>query len=415
MNPHPLPGRADVVIVGAGPTGLALACGLTARGVTPLVLDRSVAGANTSRAAVVHARTLEALDRVDVADPLCRRGVVVPRFSIRDRGRALLSVQFDDLPTPYPFTLMVPQSTTERVLVERLRAQGGDVRWNHAVDAVSLDGPEATLCVTTPDGARQELLTRYVVGCDGMHSQVRRQSGIGWTGTAYSQSFVLADVHLDWSFPRDEVHLFFSPEGLVVVAPLPEDRYRIVATLDEAPEQPDVADVQSLLDSRGPTVRRATVESVVWSSRFRVHHRLASAYRQGPVFLAGDAAHVHSPAGGQGMNLGIQDALALADLMADVVTGVAEEEVLTGYESSRRPVAARVLASTRRLTRAATARHPLVRTGRNAALTIVGRVPSARRALALSLSGLSAAPSASHRTPRPRSRTSAAEEVGHRV
>ena len=128
MNPTPLPDRADVVIVGAGPAGLSLACGLTARGVSPLVLDRAVAGANTSRAAVVHARTLEALDRIDVTDELCRHGVVVPRFTIRDRDRALLSVPFDDLPTPYPSTLMIPQSTTD-ASSSAPNAPGGLVSW----------------------------------------------------------------------------------------------------------------------------------------------------------------------------------------------------------------------------------------------------------------------------------------------
>jgi 2-polyprenyl-6-methoxyphenol hydroxylase-like FAD-dependent oxidoreductase len=175
--------------------------------------------------------------------------------------------------------------------------------------------------VTRPDGTTARVHARYVVGCDGMHSVVREEPGIGFTGDRYPQSFVLADIGMDWPFPRDEVHLFFSPAGLVVVAPLPRDLFRVVATLDESPETLTVSDVQALLDARGPVAAPAAVHHVEWSSRFRVHHRLADAYRRGPVFLAGDAAHVHSPAGGQGMNTGIQDAIMLAELLADVLGG----------------------------------------------------------------------------------------------
>jgi 2-polyprenyl-6-methoxyphenol hydroxylase-like FAD-dependent oxidoreductase len=215
---------------------------------------------------------------------------------------------------------------------------------------------------------------------------------------------------MTWPFPRDEVHLFFSPQGLVVVAPLPEQRYRIVATLDEAPEQPTTADVQDLLDTRGPGSAPADVRDVVWSSRFRVHHRLADNFRRGPVFLAGDAAHVHSPAGGQGMNTGIQDAVFLANLLGDVLSGHAGDDKLNEYEAIRRPVAKGVIAMTNRLTRAATAGNPLVRTIRNTALRLAGRLTPVQHALAMNLSELSTDPT---RTAAPASgRGSGAQRAG---
>jgi 2-polyprenyl-6-methoxyphenol hydroxylase-like FAD-dependent oxidoreductase len=222
-----------------------------------------------------------------------------------------------------------------------------------------------------------------------MHSAVREQAGIGFTGDRYAESFVLADVRMTWPYPRDEVSLFFSPAGLMVVAPLPEQRYRIVATLDEAPERPDIADVQSLLDARDTSGAPATVTDVVWSSRFRVHHRLADSYRRKSVFLAGDAAHVHSPAGGQGMNTGIQDAVALAGLLADAVTVPAGTVDLDAYEARRRPVAVGVVTMTHRLTRAATARNPVIRRIRNTVLGLAGRSTTVQHKLAMTLSGLS--------------------------
>jgi 2-polyprenyl-6-methoxyphenol hydroxylase-like FAD-dependent oxidoreductase len=189
---------------------------------------------------------------------------------------------------------------------------------------------------------------------------------------------VLADVRLDWDLPTAEVQLFFSPAGLVVVAPLPGGHHRVVATVDssvgQAPEHPGLDDITELLSTRGPS-SPTRVHEVVWSSRFRVHHRLAGSYRRGPVFLAGDAAHVHSPAGGQGMNTGIQDAALLGSLLADVLSADADLAVLDSYETRRRPVARDVVRMTDRMTRAATLRGSAARL-RNLALRVVTGRPT---------------------------------------
>lgn len=372
----------DVLVVGAGPTGLTLATALKSHGLSVTIIDRLAEGANTSRAAVVHARTLEELEEIGVTKRLNSLGVKCTKFSIRDRDQTLLPLDFSPLPTRYPYTLMVSQAVTESVLLERFVELGGTVMRPCSLAGLTQDanGVEATL----EDGRR--LRAKFAVGADGMHSKVRESAGIGFSGKSYAQSFLLADVRLTGGVPSDQVILYFSPEGLVVVAPLPDGFHRIVATVDEAPPVPSAADIQALLDARGPTRNPARVTSVVWGSRFRVHCRIADRYRQGRVLLAGDAAHVHSPAGGQGMNLGIRDALALGQaLRATLREG--DEQALDRYAVERRPAAEEVLGLTDRLTRVATVSRrwsPV----RNGVIRLLARISRFRRKLTYNLAGL---------------------------
>src|SRR4030095_1750606 len=310
-----LPMTTDVVIAGAGPTGLTLACVLASEGVSFALIERLSEDVNTSRAAVVHARTLEVLEELGLTSRLRAEGHVVPRFTIRDRDRVLATLPFDQLPSRYPYALMVPQNITEALLRTRLRELGGEVYRPYALEDLEQDADAVSVSVAADGRHPGRVRARYLVGADGMHSTVRERAGIGFTGDNYEQSFVLADVQMRWPLSRDEVTLFFSPNGLVVVAPLPGGRHRVVATVDDAPEHPDVADVQRLLDTRGAMTARPSVDGIVWSSRFRLQHRVADHYRAGRILLAGDAAHVHSPAGGQGMNTGIQDAVALGHVL----------------------------------------------------------------------------------------------------
>jgi len=371
----------DVLIVGAGPTGLTLSVALGLRGVRAMVIDRLGAGANTSRAAVVHARTLEVLEKLDVARRLVPQGIQSQRFTIRDRDRVLAPIGFEQLPTQYPYALMVSQAVTERVLSERLAETGASVQRGRALVALEQDAESAT--VTLDDGSR--LRARFVVGADGMRSKVREIVQIPFRGASYDESFVLADVHLSGGVPSDEVILFFSPAGMVVVAPLPDGVHRIVATVEDAPEHPDIAWVQALLDARGPQRDRVSVHKVLWGSRFRVHHRIADCYRRGRVLLAGDAAHVHSPAGGQGMNAGILDAMALADVLERALAG--NVAALDQYGAERRPVAQEIVAMAHRLTRLATVR-PALRPLRNVILSMLMSLSPLRRRFAWQLSGL---------------------------
>jgi 2-polyprenyl-6-methoxyphenol hydroxylase-like FAD-dependent oxidoreductase len=255
-----------------------------------------------------------------------------------------------------------------------------------AIGAVA-DAARATVRVKSGN-VEQEIRARYVVGADGMHSVVREAAGIGFVGAPYGESFVLADVKMDWPLGVDEVSLFFSPAGLVVVAPLPDGSYRIVATMDDAPEHPVIADIQQLLDERGPRTAPATVTEIGWSSRFRVHHRLADTYRQGPFLLMGDAAHVHSPAGGQGMNTGLVDAIVLGEALTRVLRDEEPDSLLDLYSEIRRPAAEQVLALAGRLTNVATVRSRAGRIVRNAVLRLLDHLPPFKRRLMLGLSGL---------------------------
>ena len=376
-----LPDRTEVLVVGAGPVGLAVAASLAGHGHDVTVVDRQATGANTSRAAVVHARTLEMLERIGVSKRLAGLGIHARQFSIRDGDRELVPVRFDQLPTEYPY--MVPQNITEQVLLDRLEELGGRVHRPYVATGVSqtADGAEVAL------DSGGVIKAQYVVAADGMNSAIRDLAGLGHDGDdALSLSFALADVRVDGGLPGDEVLLFFSTPGMLVVAPLPNGSFRLVAEVDDAPEQPDVAYAQRLLDARGPRRTTVRVTEVTWGSRFRIHERVAEQYRAGRVLLAGDAAHTHSPAGGQGMNLGLRDAVTLGDALS-VALREGREDELDEYAAGSRAEAVHVVALAHRLTRLATAR-PAVRPLRNVALRLLAHVPAFRRRLAEQLSAI---------------------------
>ena len=378
----------NILITGAGPAGLALAAELRRRGVDPTIIDCQPAGANTSRACVVHARTMEVLEPLGVTEDLLAQGIKVPIFRVRDRGRPLITVDFSEIQSPYTFTLMIPQDRVERCLLDHLEELGGGVARPCELVRFTASASHVEAQVRADDGAKT-INADWLIGCDGMRSLVREQSGIAFEGGEYRQSFVLADVHMQWPLSRDEVTLFYSPNGLMVVAPLPVDRFRIVATVDEAPELPSASYMQSILDARGPSENPGCIRDVRWSSRFHIQHRLAQSPRLGRILLCGDAAHVHSPAGGQGMNTGIQDSISLADALAATLQD-GDETRLDAWAAKRHGIARDVVAMTDRMTRVATMKSPTAQTLRNIAVAFAGHLPPVRSALARTLAELDA-------------------------
>ncbi|WP_327638946.1 FAD-dependent monooxygenase [Kribbella sp. NBC_00482] len=375
-----IPQQADIVVVGAGPVGLAVAVGLRLHGHDVVVIDQLAAGANTSRACVIHPRTLEVLEQLGVTKRLVDLGLELEDFAIRADDRKLIPVGFADLPTDYPFVTMIPQPVTEQVLLERLEELGGSVLRPYAATGLTqtADGAEVTL------DSGDVIKARYVVAADGMNSTIRELAGLKMPGNTLQISCSLVDVRVDGGLPVDEVALYFASAGLLVVVPLPDGSFRLVAEMHDAPEHPDLAYAQRLLADRGPRKAHPKVTEVVWGSRFRIHERVADAYRAGRVLLAGDAAHTHSPAGGQGMNLGLRDAVTLADALSTALAG--DESSLDAYATNSRAEAVRVIGLAHRLTRLANVPRP-IRPLRNAVLTLVGRVSKTQNGLAKQLAG----------------------------
>jgi 2-polyprenyl-6-methoxyphenol hydroxylase-like FAD-dependent oxidoreductase len=378
----------DVMIVGAGPTGLALAAELRRLGLTPILFDRLVEGGNTSRATVVHARTLEVLEPLGISDAMVARGIPLRAGNLREKGGAIkATIPFNELPTKYPFALALPQNMTEEILVTKLRDLGGSIFRPIEVTSLTQTPHSVTVTYTAAGTLVQDLCARWVVGCDGLHSTVREAAGITFTGGDYEESFVLADVEMDWPLSShaaaNTLELYIGDKGITLLAPLPNNIWRIIATQENPPQYPDVQDCQSILDER--TVAGAKVHRVVWSSRFRIHHRVASKLRQGRMLIAGDAAHVHSPAGGQGMNTGVQDAVSLASALVAAIRNGDESE-LAAWEEKRLKIAHSVVNTTDKMTKLALSSNPLTHLLRETVLGILGHVPAVEHAMARRLS-----------------------------
>jgi len=365
-------------VVGAGPAGLTVALALRARGRDVTIVDKLEEGGNESRAAVVYPGTLEILDPYGVAERLAAKGIKTARFTIRDRDRILTPVPFHNLRTRFPYALLVSQAVTESVLLERLKDLGGRVLRPYTATQLTQDTDYATVRFSNGEQVR----AKYVVGADGVHSTIREQAKIRFTYTGEEASYALADVHSTGGVPDNELVVYFSPAGHLVVLPLPDRLHRIVGHVDKAPEHPDAPFLQRLLDDRGPERERTAIRDVTWGSRFLTHHAIADKYRAGRIILAGDAAHVHSPLGGQGMNLGIHDAIALAPALSSAL-GDGSVTSLDDYARTQRRIAKQVIWITDLLTRNATLGGP-ARAIRNGVLRTLS--PIIRRSLSWRLS-----------------------------
>ncbi|GJE69419.1 FAD-dependent monooxygenase [Methylorubrum podarium] len=381
---------ADVLIVGAGPVGLTLACELARYGVGVRLIDRAREATQTSKALVVWSRTLELMDRMGCTAAFLAAGLRARGATLRGGGRVLGGPNFSDIASPYAFGLMIPQRDTERLLAEHLREFGVAVEREVELTgfAPTPDGVEARL--SHGDGREERVTAPFLVGCDGAHSAVRHGLGLPFRGTAQGDDWLLADIRLDGAGapPGDEIAVYFHRDGPFVIFPIPGGRARVVATVGRADGRPKpdptLSEVQALVAARaGPGIR---VSDPVWLSRFRIHERKVSEYRRDRVFLAGDAAHIHSPAGGQGMNTGMQDAVNLAWKLALVLRGAAAPSLLDSYSPERNAVGEMVLRNAGRLTVMATLANPLAQAARNRALHLLLGLPAVRRRMAATMS-----------------------------
>ena len=356
--------RTPVLIVGAGPTGLVLALWLTKSGVPVRIIDKTAEPGTTSRALGVQARTLELYRQLGIADEVVSAGYIVAGLNLWSGGSRRGHVPFGDMGaglSPFPYLLIYPQDEHERLLIQHLEALGVHVeRPTELVGFVeTADGLRATL--KGADGAESQCDATYIAGCDGAHSIVRDTLGIGFPGGTYDELFYVADVEVSGLIDTREPYGSLDGFDFVAVFPLHGDkRVRLIGRVSEAkgddPHEVTFADVSTHALDRMHLV----VSKVNWFSTYKVHHRVANSFRSGRAFLLGDAAHIHSPAGGQGMNTGIGDAINLAWKLAAVVKGEATERLLDSYEPERIGFARKLVETTDRGFTFATSLNPLI-------------------------------------------------------
>src|SRR4051794_11518905 len=372
----------DVLVVGAGPTGLTLAAQLLARNRPTRIIDRDRGSSRLSRAIGIAPRTLEALDTMGIADRFLDEGHRVRGIGVYTGNRRLVRIDMAHCASAYRFQLHLPQQRTEALLRERLGELGGAVETGVELVDCTDDGDRVTATVRDGTGSERRITARFLVGCDGAHSRVRHLLDVPFRGQPYPWDWLLADAHVDWSGRPDEVHVFARPDGLpLACVPITERLWRLSlpAPGDRGGTPPTLAEIQSLVDERGPG--RMVVSDPETLACFRCQLRSTSTYRRGRVLLAGDAAHIHSPAGGQGMNTGMLDATNLGWKLALVVAGRAGDDLLDSYERERAPVATQVLGFTQSLVRFATSARSPGRALRYATLPAF-RLPLVQRRLA---------------------------------
>jgi 2-polyprenyl-6-methoxyphenol hydroxylase-like FAD-dependent oxidoreductase len=343
----------DVLIIGAGPTGLVLALWLAKLGVKVRIIDKTAEPGTTSRALAVQARTLELYRQLDLADPVVERGHKVPAVNLWVKGEPAARLPFETIGsdlTPYSFLQIFPQDEHERLLIEHLAALGVSV--DRQTELLGFVGEEdrVTARLRVANGNEDFCKASYIAGCDGAHSTVRETIGAGFPGGTYRQIFYVADVEAAGPAVNGELHVDLDEADFLAVFPMAgEGRARLIGTVrDERAVRADTLKFEDISD-RAINNLKVQVHKVNWFSTYHVHHRVAEHFRKGRAFLLGDAAHIHSPAGGQGMNTGIGDAINLAWKLAAVLGGGAQDKLLDSYEAERIGFARRLVATTDRV------------------------------------------------------------------
>ena len=376
----------DVLIVGAGPVGLFLANECARRGLRYRIIETRASQSEHSKALAIFPRTLEIFDMAGLASPFLEAANRVTSVAVVSHGRTLANMRFAPQQSPYPFVAMVPQNVTERLLVEQLQRAGGAVEYETRF--VSADEQDDHVNVTMErNGEALKLRTSFVVGCDGAHSAVRHLLKLPFEGAEYSDTFILADLETDQSLPADQLQLCPSELGPVAIFPMSATRRRIVASVKITEgDAPSLDLVRRILAERAPSGLEA--RALHWSSYFRIHHRQVGHLRVGRFFIAGDAAHIHSPFGGQGMNTGLHDVWNLVWKLDLALHGHGSQELLESYSAERRPVIKNVIETTHFLTKALGTPSKLAQSLRDAVIPMVSRLAPFQHAFVQRLSEL---------------------------
>lgn len=342
-----------VLIVGAGPTGLMMACELARHGIAFRIIDKKSERTLTSNATWVQTRTIELLDQIGLAPRFLKAGHPCNAINLYIEGKPLVSIPLSGIDSTYPFILMLPQSETERLLIERLEELKNHVEWTSELIDVKQEDHTVLSTVQLSGGKRETIICDWLIACDGANSTIRETCQIFFPGEDLTEQFVVADAHIDSFTSKNEIHLFFDKGTLFAASPLGANKYRIAANLHlDYPRQTFYEkEVIDIVQERGRGAYYVT--DVSWIYPFWVHSKIAEQMRHHSVFLLGDAAHIHSPAGGQGMNTGIQDAYNLAWKLALVIKGKAKPSLLDSYQAERHPVGSEIVNQTEKFTKMA--------------------------------------------------------------
>jgi 2-polyprenyl-6-methoxyphenol hydroxylase-like FAD-dependent oxidoreductase len=347
--------KTDVVIIGAGPTGLSLACQFIRHSVDFVILEKNEGITPYSKAIGVHARTLEIFEQIGLAQKAVEQGTIAGKGRLLIGGEVRGELDFSNIGeglSPFPFVLMLEQSKNERLLYEYLQNHQKDVLWKTELENFTQDAGGVAAQVRNSDGTSHVIEAKYLVGCDGPKSLVRHTLGLRFEGSTFERTFYIADAQIDWNLSHDAVNICFSKNSFVVFFPLKgEKRYRIVGVFPEEfnKDEGDILYEEIEARIKDEAKLELDIHDVEWFSTYKVHTRHVNKFSAGRGFLAGDAAHIHTPAGAQGMNTGIQDAYNLAWKMALVLRGKTNEKLLETYNEERLENAKRLLKTTDRL------------------------------------------------------------------
>ena len=379
----------DILIVGAGPVGLFLANECSRRNLRWRLIEQQASQSQHSKALAIFPRTLEIFDMAGIVDPFLEKANRVTKVVVMSSTRTLARMEFAPRQTPYSFVAMVPQDVTEKLLVEELHRKGGNVEYQTKFISAEQDDDGVDV-VIEGTGDSTKIRASILVGCDGAHSTIRHELNLPFEGEEYRGSFLLADVETNTALPGDEMQLCPSEFGPVAIFPMSATRRRIVATIDNPEgDAPSIDLVRKILAQRAPNSIEA--RTLHWSDYFRIHHRQVTALRQGRVFIAGDAAHIHSPFGGQGMNTGLHDIWNLVWKLDLFLNGHGNPTLLDTYSNERLPVIKTVIETTDRLMKVLGTPSKFAQVLRDTVIPMVSRLAPFQHAFVQRLSELGVA------------------------
>lgn len=396
----------DVLIVGAGPSGLMMGTALSRYGLKVRIIDKASEPSQQSKAIAIQARTLEIFDHLNIVQPFLEKGLPLQATNLFSRKKRIAHIYFKQLESLYPFVLTLEQSKTEKILADALTSTG--IFIEREVDLIHFDQNKDHIHAVVKHrktDREEDIQTSWMVGCDGAHSLIRKNLGLSFQGKIFADIFSLADVHLDWKYPHNELFIFLDSFGVMAVFPLPDpNRYRLIFQLKRCRDllketslkehglihskiiaDPTLEETQELLDK----YVEGHLKDPIWMANFHINSRLSDHYRKDRVFLVGDAAHIHSPVGGQGMNTGMQDAFNLAWKLVYVMQNKASHSLLNSYTSERHAVGKTLLKATERASFFATLHNPVLIFFRNIILSWLFKKPGVQKKLIRAISEIS--------------------------